>query len=137
MIDLYRMYSRTVEFYQRRYEGSQWSEIRSTMRRRGLTNLVVTLFLLLLAALWHYRIEPVQIASVGILLVGLGAGRLALVSARSHVRKFDDSAKHTQGLQEQLTAEYRPRVAGNMVDAVSGFALVVIGFTIRIGAEFL
>lgn len=139
MIDLYRMLSRTIKHYRRRYDADHphWQDIKSEMHSRLAWNLGSTFFFLSIALTWHCTVQPIQASSFGILLVGIGAVRLALVSARSHMRKFDDSSHHVDAIEDRKTEEYRPRVAGNMVDAVSGFFLVAIGFTIRVTTEFI
>lgn len=139
MLDLYRMIRRTVSFYRNRWDGetTQWDKIRKRMLKKIGWNFLGQLTFVGIAAGWHFLVRPLPLESWGILLVGIGAVRLALVSARSHTREFDDSSHNAEAIQDRQMKLYRQRVAGNMVDALSGFALVAIGFTIRVGAEFL
>lgn len=107
------------------------------MWKKAVWNLITTAFFLVISTICHFCVRPVPPESWGILLVGIGAVRLALVSARSHMRTFDDTSQNPDAEKERRTEDYRPHVAGNMVDAFSGFALVAIGFAIRVGSEFL
>lgn len=139
MIDLFRKFSETISFYREHYDrdNQHWQDIKKKMRKRMVWNFITVVFFVGITALWHFYIRPVKPESWGILLVGVGAVRLALVSARVHMREFYDSSHSPEAVRDRRTEEYRPRVAGKMVDALSGFVLVAIGFTIRVGAEFI
>jgi hypothetical protein len=104
------------------------------MRTRVYANIKMAVVVLLAVTAWDFFVNPVQLSSLGIVTVALGATRLALTSAHTHMRKFFESSKSVEAVSEQMD-EYRVRVAGMMVDAFSGFMLVAVGFVIRVAAE--
>jgi hypothetical protein len=135
--DLYQMYTETVSFYQSRRNTGLWQKIKKRMKRKAAWNILIVLVFLGFTSFLHFSVRPVPLQSWGILLVGIGAIRLASISARVHMREFYDSSQNPKAIDERETTNYRPQVAGRMVDAFIGFALVAIGFTMRVSAEFL
>ena len=131
------MYVETVSFYKDRRKTGLWQKIKTRMKRKATLNIKIVFVLLAGTTIWHFCVRPVELQSWGILLVGIGAIRLASISARVHMREFYDSANNPEAVEERETSIYRPRVAGRMVDALVGFSLVTIGFAVRVSAEFL
>lgn len=137
MIDLYQMYTETVSFYRSRRNTGLWQKIKDRMKRKVMVNFFLVIVCLGIAGFWHFFVRPVQLQSWGILLVGIGAVRLASISARVHMREFYDSSQNPEAIDDRKITEHRPRVAGRMVDAFIGFTLVAFGFTMRVITEFL
>jgi hypothetical protein len=104
------------------------------MQTRVCANIAIAGVVLLAVTAWDFFVNPVQLSSLGVVTVALGATRLALTSAHTHMRKFFESCKSAKAVSERMD-EYRVRVAGMMVDAFSGFMLVAAGFVIRVAAE--
>jgi hypothetical protein len=133
MYELYRLFDHARTHYRQHHE-QQWNEILAKIQARVYANITTALVVLLAVTVWNFFINPVQLSSLGIVTVALGATRLALTSAHTHMRKFFESCKSAQAVSESMP-EYRVRVAGMMVDAFSGFVFVAVGFMIRVAAE--
>lgn len=116
---------------------STWPLIRNEMIKKSIYNFLLIVGALLLAWIWHQRISTIDSGAIGILLVGLGAVRLASVSARVHVRKLYDSTHAPEAIEDREMTKYRPRIAGNAIDVIFGFLLVSVGFIIRVSVDFL
>ncbi|QLG62036.1 hypothetical protein [Halorarum salinum] len=133
MRELYHLFGHARGHFKQHHE-QQWNDIAAKMKGRVLANLSLLLVVLLVVAAWHSVVNPVQLSSLGIVIVALGATRLALTSAHTHMRKFYESTRSPEAIEE-TTAEYRVRVGGMVVDAFSGFVLVAVGFSVRVAAE--
>jgi hypothetical protein len=115
----------------------RWNEIKQEIAWEVFINFLFVLVVILLAYLAHNHFRAVDTSAVGILLVGLGAIRLALISARIHVREFYELSLSVEAVEERQDKYRRSRTAKNMIDAIIGFGLVALGFTIRVGVDFL
>lgn len=131
------MYTQTVSYYQNRRDTGLWQDVKNQMKKKAILNTIFVIFILIIMVVIHFNIRTLELQSWGIVLVGLGAFRLALISARVHMRRFYDSTNMVEAVEDRKTTEFRPRVAGQAVDAFIGFMLVAIGFTVRVGAEIL
>lgn len=134
MIGMLLQLYRTLKLHRDR--GSFWDGITSEIISRAIWNGIYIGITLLVALFWHTSVLPVDARSFGILLVGMGAVKLAHVTARAHIGEFFETTHDTDAVDRDLTTNYYPRVAGNVVDVLSGFFLVAIGFIIRVGADF-
>lgn len=120
-----------------RANTSVWDGMKKKMMRRFIWSSMYIGVFLLLTGTWHYIIRNVPAESFGILLVALGAAKLAQVSARFRIGEFFEITHASQAVNRNLTENRYPRIAGNMIDTLIGFSLIAIGFTIRVAADFL